>query len=211
MINRDMADMRRSYGLQQLRRSELDDDPFKQFSKWFEQARQSDVHEPNAMALATVDGENQPCCRIVLLKAVDHGLIFYTNYRSRKGEQLSNNPNAAATFWWDRLERQVRIEGRTEKIESEISDAYFLSRPPGSQISAAVSPQSQQLESYQQLLDLKQAVDAENLVRPAHWGGYRIIPLRFEFWQGRENRLHDRFVYTAGKISGEWHIARLAP
>ena len=211
MSNRDLSEMRKNYGLQQLKKSELDTDPFAQFKKWFEQARSSDVHEPNAMALATVDNANKPCCRIVLLKAIDHGFIFYSNYSSRKGQQLVNNAYAAATFWWDKLERQVRIEGLVEKVGSELSDAYFSSRPTGSQISAIASPQSQRIESYQQLLNLKDAIDEQKLVRPENWGGYRIIPERIELWQGRENRLHDRFVYFTRENEVDWKIERLAP
>lgn len=211
MSNRDLGEMRKSYGLQQLRRSELDAEPFAQFRKWFEQAKTSQLYEPNAMALATVDHANKPCCRIVLLKAIDHGFIFYTNYSSRKGQQLQLNTQAAATFWWDKLERQVRLEGSVERVEAEISDAYFSSRPAGSQISAIASPQSQRVESYQQLLDMKAAVNESKPVRPHYWGGYRIIPKRIEFWQGRENRMHDRFVYSANKNDGGWSIERLAP
>ncbi len=211
MVNRDLGKMRKNYGLQQLNRSELAADPIEQFKKWFEEAKKSDIYEPNAMALATVDEKNRPCCRIVLLKGIDEGFIFYTNYLSRKGQHLGSNASAAATFWWDRLERQVRIEGAVEKVQPETSDAYFLSRPVGSQISAIASPQSQRVESYEQLLNLKKSVDEFKLVRPEYWGGYRIIPRRVEFWQGRENRLHDRFDYSKDQNSGAWCIQRLAP
>ena len=211
MSNRDLGEMRKSYGLQQLHRDDLDADPMAQFKKWFDQARHSDVYEPNAMALATVDESQKPCCRIVLLKAIDHGFIFYTNYSSNKGRQLDNNTHTAATFWWDKLERQVRIEGAVEKVEAELSDVYFLSRPAGSQLSAVASPQSQPVESYQQLIMLKDAADKSSLHRPKNWGGYRIMPSRIEFWQGRENRLHDRFVYAANPVDSSWAIQRLAP
>ena len=211
MSNRDLGNMRKSYGLTQLRRSELHADPMLQFKTWFDAARNSQVHEPNAMALATVDHAQQPSCRIVLLKAIDHGFIFYTNYSSRKGKQLLESSHAAATFWWDKLERQVRIEGVVEKLEAQLSDAYFSSRPVGSQISALASPQSQPVERYQDLLELKEAVDQDHLVRPDHWGGYRIIPKRIEFWQGRENRLHDRFVYKVDDSELSWSLIRLAP
>lgn len=211
MSNRDLGDMRRSYGLQQLYIEDMDADPIVQFSKWFEQARDSEVYEPNAMALATVDREKAPSCRIVLLKALDHGFIFYSNYHSRKGRQLEHNAEAAATFWWDKLERQVRIEGQVEKIEAQLSDDYFSSRPVGSRISAIASPQSQRVDSYETLLKLKDAIDVQQLVRPAHWGGYRIMARRIEFWQGRENRLHDRLVYSLDRTGGGWRIDRLAP
>ena len=211
MSNRDLGEMRKSYGLQQLHRSDLDADPIVQFCKWFETAKNSKVYEPNAMALATIDKAAKPSCRIVLLKGIDHGFIFYTNYSSRKGQQIESSCHCAATFWWDKLERQVRIEGQVEKIETQLSDAYFSSRPAGSQISAISSPQSQQVESYDQLLNLKNAVDEQHLIRPAHWGGYRIIPRQVEFWQGRENRLHDRLVYYFNEKSKLWDIQRLAP
>ena len=211
MSNRDLGEMRKNYGLQQLRKSELEADPVIQFKTWFDQARQSDVYEPNAMALATVDETNKPCCRIVLLKAIDHGFVFYTNYSSNKGSQLANNTQAAATFWWDKLERQVRIEGVVEKVEAQLSDAYFLSRPAGSQVSAVASPQSQPVDSYQDLLKLKDAVDNDALSRPENWGGYRLIANKIEFWQGRENRLHDRFVYNFDITGSIWTIQRLAP
>ena len=211
MSNRDLGEMRKDYRLQKLARNELDADPIVQFKKWFDQAKSSDVYEPNAMALASVGNQGNPSCRIVLLKGIDHGFIFYTNYSSRKGQQLNDNEKVAATFWWDKLERQVRIEGRVEKTESQLSDAYFLSRPIGSQISAIASPQSQPLESYQQLLNIKQAVAIQKLARPHNWGGYRIIPQRIEFWQGRENRLHDRFAYHFSDLEAVWVVERLAP
>ncbi len=211
MVNRDLADMRKDYALRKLMRSDLNANPIEQFKSWFDEARQSEVYEPNAMALATVGEDHKPSCRIVLLKGIDQGFIFYTNYQSRKGQQLANFAFAAATFWWDKLERQVRIEGQIEKIDPQTSDQYFLSRPQGSQIGACASPQSQVIESYQKLVDLKEKIDAENLTRPNFWGGYRLIPNRVEFWQGRQNRLHDRFAYEHSSETGVWSINRLAP
>jgi len=212
MVNRDIAGMREDYSSDSLSRAQLDADPLAQFNQWFELAADSKVREPNAMALATVDGTGMPSCRIVLLKGVDHGFVFFTNYASRKGRQLHDNNHAAVTFWWDAMHRQVRIEGEVEKVSTQESDEYFYSRPQGSQVSASISPQSEVIESCQQLLDLKQAFDIKTLKRPEHWGGYRLIPSRMEFWQGRQNRLHDRFVYqkqTDKKLA--WLISRLAP
>ncbi len=210
MVNRDLADMRKDYALRKLTRDDLNENPIEQFSDWFSQARNSEVHEPNAMALATVSQQGKPSCRIVLLKGIDHGFVFYTNYESRKGQQLANSPYAAATLWWDKLERQVRIEGQIEKVDTSLSDEYFLSRPKGSQASAAASPQSQIVNSYQQLVDLKEQIDTDNLKRPDFWGGFRLVPNRIEFWQGRQNRLHDRFEYI-GNDTNQWTINRLAP
>jgi len=211
MPNRDLENMRKDYTLRELSRCDLHDDPIEQFKGWFNEARNSEVYEPNAMALATVGSQLNPSCRIVLLKGVDHGFIFYTNYDSNKGSQIGKNNQAAATLWWDKLERQVRIEGKVEKVDEKMSDEYFLSRPIGSQIGAAASPQSQVIESYQQLVDLKNEVNQESLVRPDNWGGYRIVPTRIEFWQGRSNRLHDRFVFSYVENSKSWQINRLAP
>ena len=211
MVNRDLGEMRKSYTLRKLERSELESNPIDQFKLWFDDAIHSQVYEPNAMALASVSLDLKPSCRIVLLKAVDHGFIFYSNYASHKGEQMDKNQQVAATFWWDRLERQVRIEGQVEKIDGQMSDQYFLSRPPGSQLSAACSPQSQIISSYQDLLALRENLADKELNRPEHWGGYRLIAQRMEFWQGRENRLHDRFVYQLEKHSQNWQINRLAP
>ena len=210
MPNRDLEKMRKDYTLRKLERSQLDQNPIEQFKIWFDDARASQVHEPNAMALATVD-QNRPSCRIVLLKGIDDGFVFYTNYNSRKGHQLAANDFAAATFWWDKLERQVRIEGQVEKVDQKTSDDYFSSRPQGSKVSAAASPQSEVVDSYQMLIDLKDKIDMGNLSRPNNWGGYRLKPIRIEFWQGRTNRLHDRFVYTMGTESDCWDLDRLAP
>jgi len=167
--------------------------------------------------LATADKSGRPSARMVLLKGLDeHGFVFYTNYDSRKGHELTENPQAALTFWWEVLERQVRIEGRVEQVAPEISEAYFDSRPEGSRFGAVVSPQSQLISSRQQLeQDLDRLIqdhqrDSRQPKRPDNWGGYRVLPSHFEFWQGRPRRLHDRIVYQL-QTDGSWQITRLAP
>ncbi len=207
----DPAHMRQNYDAGVL--DEADADPFRQFAEWFEAALAADLMEPNAMTLSTVDAAGRPASRMVLLKGVDErGFVFFTNYDSRKGLDLAANPMAALLFWWDRLHRQVRIEGRAERIAEAESDNYFNSRPYGSRIGAAASPQSRVIGSRAELEARFKALEAahpENLPRPSHWGGFRIVPDHFEFWQGRESRLHDRLVYRP--VAGGWRIERLAP
>ncbi|MDC0948093.1 pyridoxamine 5'-phosphate oxidase [Gammaproteobacteria bacterium] len=213
MPNRDLSAMREHYQRGALRRADLHDDPLDQFSDWLDTARAGHDEEPNAMHLATVDADGRPSGRVVLLKGLDHGLHFFTNYRSRKGQQLADRPLAAATFWWPSAERQVRIEGTVERLDAATSDAYFASRPPGSQLGAAVSKQSEAVDDYHTLEARYQALIAEHgdqgIARPAHWGGYRLLGERFEFWQGRPSRLHDRFAFI--KINNGWQIQRLEP
>jgi pyridoxamine 5'-phosphate oxidase len=211
----DLAAMRREYTASGLTEADVDPDPIRQFERWFEGARESGVHEPNAMALATVDPDGQPSVRIVLLKGVDErGLTFFTNFESRKGQALAAEPRAAATFWWGPLERQVRFEGEVAKAEDEIADAYFASRPEGARIGAWASRQSAVVASRTVLEEEagRQAArfaDGE-MPRPPYWGGYRLTPRRIEFWQGRQDRLHDRLLFTADG-SGGWRIERLSP
>ena len=188
-------------------------DPLLQFERWFKDALAAQLPLANAMTLATVTPEGAPDARIVLLKGVDDGaFVFYTNYESRKGRQLAAKPLACLVFLWTQLERQVRIEGRVEKVASAESDKYFMSRPAGARLSARASAQSA-VVSGREVLETaaKRERDqhGENPPRPAHWGGYRVIPSQIEFWQGRENRLHDRLLYTL--VRSEWKIARLAP
>ncbi len=189
--------------------------PFLQFEAWLQDAIDAELLEPNAMSLATVDERGRPSARIVLLKGIDEGFVFYTNYDSKKGQDIVANPYAALVFVWLPLERQVRIEGRVERVSQAQSEAYFQSRPKGSQIGAAASPQSKtvadraELEAYAAAVTAKYA-DSEVLPLPENWGGFRVIPERIEFWQGRSSRLHDRIVYTL-QNDGTWLRTRLAP
>ena len=214
-----VADLRQDYTKAGLHEADAAADPFEQFSLWFDQALEADVAEPNAMTLATATAEGKPSARVVLLKGFDQrGFAFYTNYQSRKGQELAANPWAALVFWWEPLERQVRIEGHTERIEAEESDQYFGRRPRGSRLGAWASPQSQPIASREtlerSLEEIKtQYSDRMDVPRPAHWGGYRLRPTVFEFWQGRPSRLHDRLRY---RLQGEapdvrWHLERIAP
>lgn len=188
----------------------LDPSPFAQLSSWLGDAKKANVTEPTAMTLATVDAENHPSARVVLLRGLDTGLIFYTNYLSRKGSDLAENDSAAVCFWWGALERQIRVEGTVTKVTDEESNAYFASRPRDSQAASASSPQSQIIDGRKSLeADMKELLEREPIERPDHWGGYRLTPNYFEFWQGRKARLHDRFCYVFQGT--EWVIHRLAP
>lgn len=210
----DLSKIRKEYRQQVLNEGDMLSDPLKQLSDWIEAAARAGCREYTAMSLATVDQTGQPSVRIVLLKYLNEkGLCFFTNYNSRKGFELENNPKAAALFFWTELERQVRIEGSVEKLSPELSDLYFGQRPFESQISARVSPQSRLLANRAILEQLWQEEAArwqnQPVERPADWGGYCLVPHRFEFWQGRSSRLHDRIGYQAG--SNGWSIFRLAP
>ena len=213
-MNNSVADLRKEYTLQGLNETDLDPNPFRQFQTWFDQALNAQLPEPNAMTLATVTKDGKPSARIVLLKHFDErGFIFYTNYQSQKGQALDQSPWAALVFWWAELERQVRIEGYTQKVLDQESDAYFQSRPWGSRIGAWVSDQSQVIPSRDLLEDrlqtLKVKYQDQDVPRPTHWGGYRLSPTSIEFWQGRPNRLHDRLRYR--QLDDRWHIERLSP
>ena len=210
-----LSELRRDYALASLARDSIDTDPFRHFEHWFQEALKAEVLEPNAMTLATVDAQGHPSARIVLLKRVDsNGFVFFTNYQSSKGQQLAANPQAALVFFWKELERQVRIEGRVEKISRAESERYFQSRPRGSQIGAAASNQSQVVANRTVLearfQDLEARYAEQDIPTPAHWGGYRLTPDLLEFWQGRRNRLHDRLRYRL-LDSGDWSIERLEP
>jgi len=208
-----VSDLRQSYEKSTLLEDSAAASPFDQFSLWFDQALAAQVPEPNAMTLATVDAHGQPSARIVLIKGYDaRGFVFYTNYESRKGHDLLANPRAGLLFFWQPLERQVRIEGRVEQVAAEESDTYFHSRPLGSRIGAWASRQSQpitraELEAREQEI---RARYGEQPPRPPHWGGYRVVPTLFEFWQGRPSRLHDRLRYRPDGQGG-WAIDRLSP
>jgi pyridoxamine 5'-phosphate oxidase len=210
----DIADLRREYARETLDEASVARDALLQFSRWFQEALNSGFTEPTAMALATADAGGRPSVRIVQLKGFDErGFTFYTNYDSRKGRELAENPRAALLFHWVELERQVRIEGRVEKASADESDAYYASRPLGSRLGAWASAQSRVLahreELEAKLAELERQY-GESPPRPPHWGGYRLVPDELEFWQGRPSRLHDRVRYTRAGI-GLWRIDRLSP
>ncbi len=210
-----IADIRKNYSQESLSEKDAEASPIQQFSKWWDEAVASEIDEVNAMTLATASSDGVPSARIVLLKDYDtNGFTFFTNYSSFKGQQLAENPKACLVFFWKELERQVRITGLIEKINTGASDEYFNSRPVGSQIGALASPQSQVIESREWLDDhykeLENELEGKQLQRPSHWGGYIVKPVIIEFWQGRPSRLHDRLQYTLQE-NGEWKIERLAP
>ena len=214
MKDGEIAAMRQDYRIGELLESRSSSEPWELFSRWFEIARNTKILEPNAMILSTVTQDGQPTSRVVLLKDFDQsGLVFFTNYLSQKGEQLAHNPRASILFWWEPLQRQIRIEGEVVKIDEEESDTYFQSRPYGSRLGAWVSEQSQKIVDRTVLekrqIEFEKKFVEGNVPRPNHWGGYRLTPNKFEFWQGRSNRLHDRLLYQMQQDS--WTRARLAP
>ena len=209
----NIADLRKSYEKAELSEDASNADPIKQFDRWLNEAIQSEVPEPNAMTLATVASNMRPSTRVVLIKGYDElGIVWYTNYESRKGKELAGNPFAALQFHWVELERVVRIEGRMEKVSDEESDSYFHSRPLDSRIGAWASPQSQVIDGRTVLVTNAAKYAAQfmlNPPRPPHWGGYRLVPDEWQFWQGRKSRLHDRLRYRLSE--GQWVRERLAP
>jgi pyridoxamine 5'-phosphate oxidase len=210
-----LSGLRHEYDAHGLRRADLHSDPLEQFRAWFSAAIAADIRDVNAMSLATSTPQGKPSVRIVLLKGLDdRGFSFFTNYDSDKGRDLSANPYAALVFYWVKLERQVRISGPVERTSREDSAAYFHSRPAGARLGAWVSKQSEVIDS-RQILDarleaMKERFEDGEISLPPHWGGYRVIPEQIEFWQGRPNRLHDRFRYSR-RGEGPWRIDRLAP
>lgn len=210
----DLAQMRKSYEQAALDETHVRAQPIEQFHHWFDEAVNAKALEPNAMTLATVGSDGRPSTRVLLIKGADaQGLVWFTNYESRKGQELDANPVAAMQFFWPELERVVRIEGRVERVSQAESDEYYRSRPLGSRIGAWASPQSRVLAAREQLEQAwaeQQQRLGEDPPRPPHWGGYRLIPDRWEFWQGRPSRLHDRIEYRL-QSGGHWLIQRLAP
>lgn len=213
-MRQDIADLRKSYEQGELDEAHSAADPLQQFEQWLDQALKAELPEPNAMTLATVGADGRPSTRVVLIKGCDaRGIVWYTNYESRKGRELAAHPFAALQFHWVELERVVRIEGRVEKVSDAESDAYYRSRPLDSRLGAWASPQSQVIASRAVLVANAAKVGAQFLLnppRPPHWGGFRLLPDRWEFWQGRKSRLHDRLRYTQ-QPAGGWLRERLAP
>lgn len=211
----DIASIRTNYSRKTLTEDTIDRNPIRQFEKWWEEAIISEIHEVNAMTLATSSVDGLPSARIVLLKGLsDAGFTFFTNYESYKGKQLQENPRACLVFFWKELERQVRITGVVKKVSEEESDTYFKSRPHGSQVGAAVSPQSTVIESREWLeekyMQMELKAKDSPIEKPDHWGGYLVQPVTIEFWQGRPSRLHDRIEYNL-QDDGSWNAVRLAP
>lgn len=214
MDNKKLADIRQEYSREGLSKEKVSTDPFSQFETWINEALSAEVNEPTAMTLSTVDAECRPSSRVVLLKGFDaNGFVFYTNYNSRKGRQLVDNPFAAINFFWPELERQINISGRTSKVSPEESDEYFDSRPLTSRVGAWASDQSEKIDSRTVIMKkaakllIKYAIG--HVPRPPHWGGFRLVPDRIEFWQGRPSRLHDRICFE--RNGDAWEISRLSP
>lgn len=215
-LGRSLAELRQEYSLGGLSEEQAGDNPLALFQRWFEEALAAGLPEPNAMVLATAAPDGKPSARIVLLKGFDErGLTFFTSYQSRKAHELSANPQAALVFPWHALERQVRVEGVVEMTSAEESDAYFQSRPLGSRLGAWASEQSAIIPDRtfleRQHAELMARYPDGNIPRPPHWGGYRLLPFLFEFWQGRPNRLHDRIQFSRSRVGAPWQRCRLAP
>lgn len=210
----NISAIRKEYSLKTLDISILSNNPIEQFNVWFQEALLAKVIEINAMTLSTIGLDGFPNARIVLLKEVDTGFVFFTNYESQKGKELAKTPFASLTFFWPELERQVRVKGKIEKVSTKLSDEYFFSRPLGSQIGAWTSPQSQKINSREELEERLKATEDKfkdtPISRPLYWGGYRLNPNYIEFWQGRPSRLHDRVAYEKNE-NDQWELSILAP
>jgi len=212
MVNQDLHNIRREYTAKPLHKLEMAANPFVQFEFWMAEAMESNILDPTAATLSTVDSQGQPSSRIILVKEFSQkGLVIYTNYHSKKGQDLQENNKVALLFYWDSLHRQIRLQGTVEKVSEEHSDQYFSKRPIDSQIAAASSDQSQPITSRQELeTKYKQLTESPDpVIRPRNWGGYLIKPDYFEFWQGRPSRLHDRMVYQ--QENGKWALSRIQP
>lgn len=214
LTKENIQNLRQDYRAAQLNEQDVDQNPVVQFQKWFKEAVDAQLYEPNVMTLATADRFGKPSARIVLLKGVDNdGFVFFTNYESSKGQHLVENPQAALVFFWAELERQVRIEGVVSRVPARVSADYFHSRPAGSQIGALASPQSKVISDRalleNKVAELTKQYEGQEIPRPSNWGGYLLEPSKIEFWQGRPSRLHDRIVYEL--VEGSWIINRLAP
>jgi pyridoxamine 5'-phosphate oxidase len=210
----DIAKIRHEFTLRELSQKDVVTNPLEQFKIWLQESLDAVVIEPTAMHLSTVSKEGKPSGRIVLLKEVDEGFVFYTNYTSRKGQEIAQNPFGALTFFWKELQRQVQVSGVIEKVSSQESEAYFAIRPRGSQIGAVVSAQSSPIANREELNkkaeQIEKLYEGKTVERPEHWGGYRLVPTKIEFWQGRANRLHDRILYTLNEQK-VWTLSRLEP
>lgn len=214
MASESLADLRRDYSSRELTEESIDTDPFRQFAAWMNDVLAAAIKDPTAMTLSTVGADGSPSSRIVLLKGVDaNGFVFFTNYESKKGRDLAANPNAVIHFFWAELERQINVRGSVTRTSTVESDEYFNSRPFESRIGALASDQSEPISSRtileERMAELSEKYADGNVPRPTHWGGFRLAPNRFEFWQGRPSRLHDRICYKLE--NGQWMISRLAP
>jgi pyridoxamine 5'-phosphate oxidase len=214
-MDKPIIGVQRKHALRGLSEAQADPDPFRQFDAWLDDAFKASLPDPNAMTLSTVGADGQPAARVVLLKGFNHdGFVFHTNYESRKGRELTENPRAAACFWWSELDRQVRIEGTVQRLSNEESDAYFETRPRESQLAAWTSQQSRTLKDREELeqrfAEVTSRYKNKRVPRPPHWGGFRIRPTVIEFWQGRRQRLHDRLCYRRD-AQGGWVRKRLSP
>jgi len=210
----DSLSRHEDYGQSALHEADMLDDPFEQLALWLSEAEKAEIYEPNAFVLGTIDASGKPTARTVLLKGLDHGLLFATNYLSRKGEAIGGSADVTAVFGWYSMYRQVLVEGRAERVSGDESDDYFATRPRGSQVAAWASNQSKPIESRAALEEQFHAADErfegdEEVPRPDFWGGFRIVPTRMEFWKGRSNRMHDRIVFE--RVGDNWSVTRLQP